>query len=435
MGVVRITGEIPGPKSRALAARLSEAVTSAVSTVHPIFIASGSSATLTDVDGNTFIDFTAGISVINVGHAQPEVVAAIADAARAFTHTAFQVCGYEAYVEVCETLCRIAPIDGERRAVLFSTGAEAVENAVKIARAATGRGGVLCFAHAFHGRTLLGLSLTGKAAPYKAGFGPYAPEMYRLPYPYSYRGQGIAPGGLETALLTLVRPHDLAAVIIEPVLGEGGFITPPRSFWPELQEFCGRHGVLLIADEVQTGFGRTGPMFASGALDIRPDLMTMAKSIAGGLPLSAVVGRAAVMNAVPKGGLGGTFAGNPLACRAALATIRILEELARSGRSVEVGQRVRSALDALALRHEVIGEVRGLGAMLAIELVKDRATKEPAADETQHAIDGARRRGLLLLPAGTYGNVLRLLMPLTISDTVLDEGLGILTQVFDDLTI
>ena len=427
MGVVRLHGEVPGPRSRALLARQAKAVTSALSTVHPIFVDRASESTVTDVDGNTFIDFTSGISVMNVGHARPEVVSAIGAAASTLTHAAFQVMGYESYVAVAEHVCALAPIAGDRRALLMSTGAEAVENAVKIARVATGRGGVLCFEHAFHGRTLLGMSLTGKVMPYKAGFGPFAPEVYRLPYPYPYRAAGVASGELERALLTIVRPEELAAVIIEPVLGEGGFITPPREFWPELRAVCDRHGVLLIADEIQTGFGRTGAMFASESLDIRPDIVTMAKSIAGGLPLSAIVGRADVMNAVHKGGVGGTFSGNPVACQAAIAAMAILQALVRSGRPAAIGARLRRALESLAAASPIIGEVRGIGPMLAIELVKDRATKTPAAEETQTIIVDARRRGLLLLPAGTYGNVIRVLMPLTISDDVLDEGIAILS--------
>jgi 4-aminobutyrate aminotransferase/(S)-3-amino-2-methylpropionate transaminase len=429
MGAVRLLTPIPGPRSQGLAARQARAVTAGLAVAHPVFVESASGATLTDVDGNVFIDFTGGIGVMNVGHTHPEVVNAIRIAAGALTHSAFQVAGYEAYISVAETLCRLAPIADECRALLLSTGAEAVENAVKIARAHTGRAGILAFEHAFHGRTLMGMSLTGKTRPYKAGFGPFAPEVYRLPYPYPFRGAGIPGGSIEMALQTIVDPADLAAVIIEPVLGEGGFITPPREFWPQLREFCDRYGVVLILDEVQTGFGRTGTMFACEQLGVAPDLMTVAKSIAAGLPLSAVVGRAAVMDSVGRGGVGGTYGGNPIACHAAIAAMRILEtEVVGNGRAALLGRIVSDRLSSLAVRHHLIGEVRGLGAMQAIELVRDRMSLEPAAAETHAVIAAARDRGLLLLSAGTFGNVIRLLMPLTIADGVLDEGLAILEE-------
>ena len=429
MSAIRLNTPVPGPRSRALAARQTASVTSALSVAHPIFVAHARGATITDVDGNTFIDFTGGIGVMNVGHARREVVAAIAHAAGSFTHSAFQVAAYESYIAVAEKLCQLAPIAGDTRALLLSTGAEAVENAVKIARAATGRSGVLCFEHAFHGRTLLGMSLTGKTVPYKHGFGPFAPEVYRLPYPYPFRDISIR-GGLDAALQTIVQPSELAAVIIEPVLGEGGFITPPHAFWPELRAFCNRHGVLLILDEVQTGFGRTGTMFAAEQLGIAPDLMTVAKSMGGGMPLSGVVGRADVMNAVPRGGVGGTYGGNPVACAAALAAMQIIDtDIVGTGRAAAVGRVVRDRLERLAARAPLIGDVRGLGAMLAIELVGDQRTKEPAARETQDAIAAARDRGVLLLSAGTYGNVIRFLMPLSIDDDTLAEGLSVIDQV------
>jgi 4-aminobutyrate aminotransferase/(S)-3-amino-2-methylpropionate transaminase len=313
----------------------------------------------------------------------------------------------------------------DKRALLLTTGAEAVENAVKIARGYTGRGAVLCFEHAFHGRTLLALTLTGKALPYKAGFGPYAPDIHRLPFPYDYRAQGPRLP-LENALQTLVRPQDLAAVILEPVLGEGGFVVPPPAFVAELRAFCDRFGVVLIADEVQTGFGRTGTMFASERLDLRPDLMTCAKSIAGGLPLAAVVGRATIMDAIPPGGVGGTFGGNPVACAAALQAIALLEALIASGRPEAMGRLISERMNAVAREVDLIGDVRGLGAMQAIELVRDRATREPAVADTQRIIGEARARGVLLLSAGTYGNVVRFLAPLTAPDDLLDEGLAVI---------
>ena len=418
---------IPGPQSLALSARRARAVAPGVGTTHPIFLASGAGSTVTDVDGNTYLDFTSGIGVINVGHAHPEVVRAVAEQAARLTHSCFQVAGYEEYVAVCEALCRIAPGTAEKRALLVSTGAEAVENAVKIARRYTGRSAVLCFEHAFHGRTLLGLSLTGKTAPYKVGFGPFAPEVYRLPYPYPYREQGPREP-LHRALQTIVAPTELAAIIVEPVLGEGGFIVPPREFLHELRALCDQYGIVLIADEIQTGFGRTGALFGCERHDLSPDLVTMAKSIAGGLPLAAVVGRALIMDAVPPGGLGGTFAGNPISCAAALTAIDILEREVAAGRPEAIGRRIAGRLQALAAELPLIGEVRGLGAMQAIELVHDRSTKEPAAAETALAIAAARANGVLLLSAGTYGNVIRFLAPLTITDDALDEGLAVVEQ-------
>jgi 4-aminobutyrate aminotransferase/(S)-3-amino-2-methylpropionate transaminase len=422
---IRIVGPIPGPKSRALLERRRQAVMGGVNTAHPIFIDHAAGSTITDVDGNTFIDFTGGIGVMNVGHARAEVVGAIQSQAARCTHACFQVVGYEGYVAVAEALCRLMPGTFDKRALLLTTGAEAVENAVKIARGYTGRGAVLCFEHAFHGRTLLALTLTGKALPYKAGFGPYAPDIHRLPFPYDYRAQGPRLP-LENALQTLVRPQDLAAVILEPVLGEGGFVVPPPAFVAELRAFCDRFGVVLIADEVQTGFGRTGTMFASERLDLRPDLMTCAKSIAGGLPLAAVVGRATIMDAIPPGGVGGTFGGNPVACAAALQAIALLEALIASGRPEAMGRLISERMNAVAREVDLIGDVRGLGAMQAIELVRDRATREPAVADTQRIIGEARARGVLLLSAGTYGNVVRFLAPLTAPDDLLDEGLAVI---------
>jgi 4-aminobutyrate aminotransferase / (S)-3-amino-2-methylpropionate transaminase / 5-aminovalerate transaminase len=427
MPAINLTGPVPGPRSAALLARRKRAVLSGVATLHPIFVERATGSTVTDVDGNTFIDFTGGIGVMNAGHADPMVSSAIAQQAGRFTHVCFQVMGYEAYVEVAETLARITPGTFEKRALLVSTGAEAVENAVKIARGATRRSAVLCFEHGFHGRTLLGLSLTGKAAPYKPGFGPFAPEIYRLPFPYTYRGQGV-DGPLEQALKTVVAPTDLAAIIVEPVLGEGGFVVPPPAFLHELRALADAHGIVLIIDEVQSGFGRTGRMFAIEHVGIEPDLITLAKSMGAGMPLAAVVGRASLMDAIQPGGVGGTYGGNPVACAAALEAIAIIERLVASGHAEQLGVRLRARLDTLAGRLPIIGEVRGVGAMQAIELVRDRSTREPAATETAAIVAAARSRGLLLFPAGTYGNVIRFLMPLTTTFAELDEGLDVLEQ-------
>jgi 4-aminobutyrate aminotransferase/(S)-3-amino-2-methylpropionate transaminase len=428
---IRITGPVPGPKSAALLERRTRAVMIGVSTLHPIFIDHASGATVTDVDGNVFLDFTGGIGVMNAGHTHPDIVAAIVGQAARLTHSCFQVAGYEEYIAVAETLCRLTPGSFEKRALLVSTGAEAVENAVKIARAATGRAGVLCFEHGFHGRTLLALTMTGKAAPYKAGFGPYAPEVYRLPFPDPYRGEGLAlctSGGFEHALKTVVRPEDLAALVFEPVLGEGGFLAAPGEFVREARAFCDRYGIVLVADEIQCGMARTGTMFASEQLGLEPDVMTVAKSIAGGLPLAAVIGRAGIMNAVPPGGVGGTFGGNPIACAAALASMAILESAVSAGRPAAIAVRARARLEAWQRELPIVGSIRGLGAMLAVELVRDTQTKIPADTETKAVISDARDRGVLLIPAGTYGNILRFLFPLSIADGELDDGLDVVEE-------
>ena len=428
MSTIKLAGTIPGRRSEALLARRQQAIPAALSTLHPIFVDRASGATVTDVDGNTFLDFTGGIGVMNAGHADPAVTRAIADQAARFTHTSFQVMGYESYIEVAERLARLTPGRFAKRTLLVSSGAEAVENAVKIARGYTRRSAVLCFEHAFHGRTLLALALTGKAAPYKPGFGPFPSDVYRLPFPYAYRDQGVR-GSLEDALKTIVRPEDLAAIIVEPVLGEGGFVVPPAGFLRELRSLADRCGIVLILDEVQCGFGRTGTMFACEQFGVEPDLMTLAKSMSAGMPLAAVVGRAPIMDAIQPGGVGGTFAGNPVACAAALEAMTIIERLVESGDAATLGRRLRARLDAIASRCPLVGEVRGLGVMQAVELVRDRATREPAAAETAEIVRTARSRGLLLFPAGTYGNVIRFLMPLTIPLDQLEEGL----DVFEDV--
>jgi 4-aminobutyrate aminotransferase/(S)-3-amino-2-methylpropionate transaminase len=425
---IHLTGPVPGPRSTAWLERRKRSVLAGVATLHPIFVERASGSTVTDVDGNTFIDFAGGIGVMNAGHVNPAVTGAISEQASRFTHVCFQVMGYEPYVELAEKLATLTPGSFEKRTLLVSTGAEAVENAVKIARGYTKRGGVLCFEHGFHGRTLLALSLTGKAAPYKAGFGPFPPEIYRLPFPYTYRGQGI-DGPIEDALRTIVAPSELAAIIVEPVLGEGGFVVPPAAFLRELREFATKHGIVLIIDEVQSGFGRTGTLFACEQFGIEPDLLTLAKSMSAGMPLAAVVGRASIMDAIPPGGVGGTFAGNPVSCAAALEAMQVIVDLVRDGTAARLGAHLRARLDKLSSEIALIGDVRGLGAMQAIELVRDRTTKEPASTETAAIVRAARDRGLLLFPAGTYGNVIRFLMPLTTSLDVLDEGLDVFEQV------
>lgn len=412
MGVVSIAGPIPGPKSRALNERRAAVVAPGVGLAHPIAIASAHGATVTDVDGNVFLDFAGGIGCLNVGHTHDAVVAAARAQLERFTHGCFQVTSYEGYVAVCEQLVRLAPVPKPSRAMLVSTGAEAVENAVKIARRATGRPAVLAFEHAFHGRTLLGMSLTGKAHPYKTGFGPMAGEIYRLPFP--------PPADLDAALLPHVHPSQLAAVIVEPVVGEGGFLPLSAAAAAGLRAFCDKHGVVLIADEVQSGMGRTGRVFASEQLGLAPDLVTCAKSLAGGLPLAGVVGRADIVDKVHAGGLGGTFAGNPVACAAALAALAAIEEVCTSGAAERLGALLHGALKAVTQNFPAIREVRGVGAMLAMELADDQVTKRVLAE--------ALARGLILLSAGTHGNVVRFLPALTISNVEVVEAMAILAD-------
>ena len=433
MPSIQVTGPVPGPRSTELMARRKAAVLGGVATLHPIFVERAFGATVTDADGNTFLDFTGGIGVMNAGHADPSVTAAIIEQAQRFTHTCFQVMGYEPYIAIAETLARITPGSYEKRALLLSTGAEAIENAVKIARGYTKRGAVLCFEHAFHGRTLLGLTLTGKAAPYKSGFGPFAPDVYRLPFPYAYRGQG-PHGSIEGALRTIVRPEDLAAILVEPVLGEGGFLVAPPAFLQELRSLATTFGIVLIADEVQTGFGRTGAMFACDRLGLDPDLITVAKSVGAGLPLAAVVGRASIMDGIQPGGVGGTFGGNPVSCAAAVAAIAVIERIVTSGEAERLGAHLRTRLDRIAATHPIVGEVRGLGVMQAMELVRNRDSREPAAAETTAIVAEARARGLLLIPAGTYGNVIRFLMPLVTTTAQVDEGLDVLEASMGTVT-
>ena len=393
----------------------------------PIFAARAENATITDVDGNVFVDFAGGVGVVNVGHAHPRVVEAIADQAERFVHTDFTVVPYGTYVELAERLCALVPITGETRAAFFNAGTEAVENAVKLARLHTGRPGVIAFEGAFHGRTLLSLTMTSKFHPYKAGMGPFAPEVYRAPYPNAYRGPDAdeALAGLQRVFETHVPPEHVAAIVFEPQLGEGGFVPAPRAYVEALREVCDRHGIVLVADEVQTGFARTGRMFAMEHFGVEPDLVTVAKSIAGGLPLSGVVGRAEIMDGAHDGAIGGTYIGNPVAQAAALAVLDVIADEGLVEQAWTIGDRIRERMLAWQARFPAIGDVRGLGAMLAIELVTDRATKEPAPDLARAVIHAALVRGLILLKAGVYGNCIRVLCPLTIEEAVLDEALAV----------
>jgi 4-aminobutyrate aminotransferase/(S)-3-amino-2-methylpropionate transaminase len=426
----RLVTEIPGPASRALQARRANVVAAGVSSVLPVYVSSASGGLLTDVDGNTLIDFGSGIAVTNIGHAVPAVVDRVREQVGLFSHTCFMIAPYEGYVEVCEALAELTPGDHEKRSVLFNSGAEAVENAVKIARVATGRQAVVVFDHAYHGRTNLTMALTAKSVPYKHGFGPFAPEVYRVPGSYPFR-DGLS--GVAAAAIAIDRIEkqiggdQVAAVVIEPIQGEGGFIEPAPGFLPALSAWCKANGVVFVADEVQTGFCRTGDWFASSHENVVPDLIATAKGIAGGLPLAAVTGRAELLDAVPPGGLGGTYGGNPIACAAALGSIATMrdENLDASARRIE--ETVLPRLRALAERTGVIGDVRGRGAMLAAEFVKP-GTTEPDAALTARVAKACHQAGVVVLTCGTYGNIVRLLPPLSLSDELLDEGLSVLEQ-------
>ena len=423
--VIELRTEIPGPRAREILEREAQAVAKPLSVHAPVVAAEAHGSTITDVDGNTFIDFVGGVGVMNVGHGHPKVVQAIAEQAERFVHTDFTVVAYELYVELAERLGDLVPVSGETRGAFFNAGAEAIENAVKLARLRTGRHAVIAFDGAFHGRTLLALTMTSRTHPYKTGLGPFAPEVYRAPYPNAYRGPDpeTALATLERMFSTHVPAEHVAAVVFEPQLGEGGFVPAPPAFVEGLRRICDEHGIVLVADEVQTGFGRTGRMFAMEHFDVEADLITVAKSIAGGLPLSGVFGRAAIMDGAHRGAIGGTFIGNPVALAAARAVLDVFEDEELVGRASIVGEVLRSRMLEWQARWPQIGDVRGLGAMLAIELVVDPVTKTPAPDLAANVIEAALQRGLLLLKAGVHGNCIRVLCPLTISDGELDEGL------------
>jgi 4-aminobutyrate aminotransferase/(S)-3-amino-2-methylpropionate transaminase len=411
--------------------RKEQSVSAAIGIHLPAVVDRAAGALLHDVDGNTFIDLSGGVGCLNVGHSHPRIVKAIQGQAARYTHTDFSVAPYESYVRLCETLCALAPGPRPKKAILLNSGTEAVENAVKIARATTGRPAVIAFEGAFHGRTYMSLSLTSKIDPYKRNFGPFMADVYRTPFPDPYRAPAAdatawAIAQLEHLFLTHVQPDRVAAIIVEPVLGEGGFIVPPPDFFRRLREVADRHGILLIVDEIQTGIGRTGRMFAIEHFGIEPDLMTVAKSIAVGLPISAVVGARDLLDALPEGALGGTYVGNPVACEAALAVFEVMAEEDLLGRAAVLGARMLERFRSLQERSPLIGHVRGLGAMVAIELVADRASKEPAPRETAEVIRRVMRSGVLLLRAGTYNNVIRILTPLVITDPQLDEALEII---------
>jgi 4-aminobutyrate aminotransferase/(S)-3-amino-2-methylpropionate transaminase len=418
---------IPGPRSQEILERIDRSIAAPLSITVPIVAAEGRGAALVDVDGNTFIDFTGGVGCLNVGHSHPRVVQAAQEQLERFAHTDFTVVPYEVYVRLAERLLERAPFTGPAKAAFFNAGTEAVENAVKFARSYTKRPAVIAFEGGFHGRTLLSMSLTSKAHPYKAGLGPFAPEVYRVPFAQDYRGPSTAEAlqALERAFVTLVAAEQVAAIVIEPVQGEGGFVVAPPEFLQGVRRICDERGIVLVVDEVQTGFGRTGKMFAIEHYGIEPDLITIAKSIAGGLPLSGVLGKAAIMDAPPDSAIGGTYVGNPVAQAAALAVLDVFEEEGLLDRANEVGDTIRARMLAWRERWDAIGDVRGLGAMLALELVRDRATKEPAADLGSAVVNAAAERGLLLLKSGIYSNCIRVLVPLVITDAELDEALGV----------
>jgi 4-aminobutyrate aminotransferase/(S)-3-amino-2-methylpropionate transaminase len=423
---IRLQTEVPGPLSRAIVERKERVITSAMSLYLPIVAAEGHGAMLTDVDGNTFVDFTGGVGCLNVGHAHPKVVEAVQEQAARFLHTDFTMVPYEVCVTLAERLLALAPFSGPAKAAFFNAGTEAVENAVKFARAYTGRPAVIGFEGGFHGRTLLSLTLTSKTHPYKAGLGPFAPEVYRVPFPNAYRGVSgeAALEALERAFVTQVASETVAAIVLEPVQGEAGFVVAPQEFVVGVREICDRHGIVLVADEVQTGFGRTGTMFAMEHYGVEPDLMTVAKSIAAGLPLSGVLGKAEIMDAPGDSAVGGTFVGNPVAQAAALAVLDVFEEEGLVERAVRIGETIRGRMLGWQERHPQIGDVRGLGAMLAVEYVRDPETKEPAPELATRVAEEAAQRGLLLLKAGTFSNCNRVLCPLVITDSELDEALG-----------
>jgi 4-aminobutyrate aminotransferase/(S)-3-amino-2-methylpropionate transaminase len=430
---VELVTPVPGPRSRAVLERHAQVVADPLSVYLPIVIQEGRGSTVTDVDGNTFLDFTGGVGCLNVGHAHPHVVAAVQEQASRFLHTDYTIVAYEVYVELAERLLARAPFAGPAKAAFFNAGTEAVENAVKFARAYTGRPALIAFEGAFHGRTLLSLTLTSKTHPYKAGLGPFAPEVYRLPFPGEYRGPSTdeALDAIERAFSTQVAAEQVAAIVIEPVQGEAGFVPAPAAFLHEIRRICDEHGIALVVDEVQTGFARTGRFFAIEYYGIEPDLITVAKSIAAGLPLSGVLGKAPIMDAPGENAVGGTYVGNPVAQAAALAVLDVIDEEDLPGRAAAIGEAMRLRMLVWQERFAAIGDVRGVGAMLAIELVGDRATKEPASDLTTAVLQEAFRRGLLLLRAGVHGNCVRVLCPLVLTDAELEEGLGIWEEALE----
>jgi 4-aminobutyrate aminotransferase/(S)-3-amino-2-methylpropionate transaminase len=446
--VIDLVTEIPGPNSRALLARRTNAVPRGVPFVTPIAVVHAEGAVITDADGNRLIDFGGGIGVVNTGHRNPSVVSAIRDQLDRFMHVCFPVATYEPYVALAERLNRITPGDHPKRTFLVNSGAEAVENAVKVARHSTGRPAIVCFEHGFHGRTNLALALTSKVMPYKVGFGPFAPEVYRIPFPYCYRceesGKQLSGEAgrccmasrerLEQMFASVVDPSSVAAIVMELELGEGGFVPAPVEYVSELAHFARDHGILFIADEIQTGYGRTGKLFACEHYGLVPDIIITAKSLAGGMPLAAVTGRADILESPQVGGLGGTYGGNPLACAAALAVLDVMESEQIPARAARMGEQIRTRFCRWATRHGCIGDVRGLGAMIGMELVVDRSSRRPDKVLAGKLITASLERGVILLSAGTYGNTIRVLAPLTTSEAIVEEGLDAVEQALEAVT-
>ena len=435
MGAIRLQTEIPGPKSREVLARRAAAVAGGLGKATEVVVDRAEGALVHDVDGNTFIDFAGGIGMLAVGHSPRGVVAALTAQAQRFIHVCALVASYEPYVRLCEVLNEITPGAFAKKTLLANSGAESVENAIKLARRYTGRPAIIAFEGAYHGRTLLTLSLTSKYGLFKKGFGPFAPEIYRLPVPNLYRTpEGMSEEQyvewsvrqLENALVAQVDPSAVAAIIIEPVQGEAGFIPIPPRFLRRIRELCDQHGIVMIADEVQSGFGRTGRLFAIEHAGIAPDLLTTAKSLGAGMPISAVTGRAEIMDSAHLGGIGGTYGGSPVACAAALAAVETIRQPAFLHRAVRVGEIMREAMEGWKERWPIVGDVRGLGAMRLVELVRDRRSKEPAPEETLAVVKNVVSRGLMVIRAGLYSNCVRLLPPLTIPDEQLHEGLEVL---------
>jgi 4-aminobutyrate aminotransferase/(S)-3-amino-2-methylpropionate transaminase len=443
MSTIQLRTSIPGPRSQALMKRRDAAVVQAAYHATPVFVAKAEGAVIEDVDGNRMIDFAGGIGCLNTGHRAPAVVDALRRQLDRFLHTSFNVLPYESYIAVCEKLNAIAPGKGPKKTLLVSTGAEATENAVKIARAYTRRPAIIAFEDAFHGRTYMAMAMTSKTHPYKAGFEPFPAEVYRIPYAYCYRCsyslkypscEMFCAKHIEDTFKRVVAAETVAAIIVEPILGEGGFVTPPPEFFPTLTEICRKHGILVIADEVQSGFARTGAMFACERLGLDPDLVTMAKSLTGGLPMAAVTGRADIMDVSARGQLGGTFGGNPLACEAALAVLETIEKENLCARANVLGDRFRKRAAKWQARWELIGDVRGLGAMQALELVRSKTTREPADGETKQVAQYCYEHGLVLITAGSYGNVIRLLMPLVVTDAQMDEAMDVIEAALAHVT-
>ncbi|MFM1786961.1 MAG: 4-aminobutyrate--2-oxoglutarate transaminase [Actinomycetota bacterium] len=427
-----IVTEIPGPKSKELMARRNNAVSTGVSSTLPVYVQAAGDGVILDVDGNTFIDLGAGIAVVNVGNSAPHVVSEVQDQVAAFTHTCFMIAPYEGYVEVCEELNELTPGKFAKKSALFNSGAEAVENAVKIARSYTKRDAIVVFEHGYHGRTNMTMAMTAKSMPYKNGFGPFAGEVYRVPVAYPFRD---SRSGLEVAAAAILKiekevgADNVAAIVIEPIQGEGGFIAPTPGFLPAIREFAKKNGIVFVSDEIQTGFCRTGQWFASEHENIEPDLITTAKGIAGGLPLAAVTGRAEIMDAVHPSGLGGTYGGNPVACAAAIGAIRTMKEKNLNARALEIEKLMITRLEQMKEKFNVIGDIRGRGAMIAIEMVK-AGSIEPNAEVTGLVAKGCHGEGVLVLTAGTYGNVIRFLPPLTMSDELILEALDVVEAQF-----